>query len=129
MSTLIGTFASSHNLYERLREKQKQEKKDEGQNQEIKLLKEKVDSLKKKKSRSDDSDSSDDERYRRKRSRSRRRSRNRLSRDNLLEYLDRSPALIRREYDQGYDRWGQRFAAGDGTSHIYINHDNQILTV
>ncbi|KAL9095861.1 MAG: hypothetical protein Q9165_001858 [Trypethelium subeluteriae] len=111
VSTLIGTFASSHNLYERLREKHQQEKRDEGQNQEIKKLKDEISSMKKgKKGKDDDSSSSssEDDRPRRRRSRSRRRSR-----DHLLEYLDRSPALIRREYDQGYDRWGQRFASGD----------------
>ncbi|KAF2235259.1 hypothetical protein EV356DRAFT_523238 [Viridothelium virens] len=111
VSTLIGTFASSHNLYERLREKHQQEKRDEGQNQEIKKLKDEIDQMKKgKKGKDDDSSgsSSEDDRPRRRRSKSRRRSR-----DNLLEYLDRSPALIRREYDQGYDRWGQRFASGD----------------
>ncbi|KAI9689063.1 MAG: hypothetical protein M1822_000800 [Bathelium mastoideum] len=124
VSTLIGTFASSHNLYERLRDKHQQEKKDESQNQEIKKLKEEIDGMKKKKGSRDDSSSSssDSDRPRGSRSRSRRRGRDRLTRDDLLEYLDRSPALIRKEYDQGYDRWGQRFAAGD------VVTENQLQT-
>ena len=99
-------------MYERLRDKQKQEKKDEGQNQEIKKLKEELDEVKNKKNKKgkdDSSSDSEDERPRRRRLKGR-------SRDDLLEYFDRSPALIRKEYDQGYDRWGQRFASGDGES-------------
>ena len=99
------------NLFERVQDKRKQEKKDDTQTADIKRIQGEIESMKKnkgkngKRSKDDDDESSsteDDQPRRRK------------QKDMLLEYLDRSPALIRREYDQGYDRWGQRFASGDG---------------
>lgn len=86
MSTLVGTFASSHNLYERLSQK----KKDANQDDKIKKLEEKFDAEMKKKEGSGNDKS-----------------------DELKNTLNSSGPLIRREYDVGFDRLGRRFAAGD----------------
>lgn len=86
MSTLVGTFASSHNLYERL----KQTKKDANQDDKIKKLEEKFETEMKKKDGGGNDKS-----------------------DELKNTLNSSGPLIRREYDVGFDRLGRRFAAGD----------------
>ncbi|KAJ4412459.1 hypothetical protein N0V82_008778 [Gnomoniopsis sp. IMI 355080] len=84
VSTLVGTFAASHNLYERLHQK----KKDDNQDGAIKKLEEKFEQMSKKKE--DDSE-----------------------KDDLKDSLDKSGRLIKREYDVCYDRLGRRFAVGD----------------
>lgn len=85
MSTLVGTFAASHNLYERLSQK----KKDGAQDDAIKKLEVKFDELSKKKESGEQ------------------------KKDELKESLDSSGPIIKKEYDIGYDRLGRRFAVGD----------------
>lgn len=85
MSTLVGTFAASHNLYDRLTQK----KKDENQDGSIKKLEEKLDQMATLKE--DGSKKKDD----------------------LKDELDTSRWLIKREYDGAYARLGGRFATGD----------------
>lgn len=89
VSTLVGTFAASHNLYERLNQK----KKDENQDGAIKKLEDKMDQMVKKKDEKKDDGDAD--------------------KDDLKDSLDKSQRLIRREYDVCYDRLGRRFAVGD----------------
>ncbi|KAG8163140.1 hypothetical protein KVR01_007618 [Diaporthe batatas] len=87
VSTLVGTFAASHNLYERLTGGQK--KKDEGQDSEIKKLKEQIEQMK--------SGGKNDQK----------------KPDELERNLTTSGPLIKQEYEVGYDRLGRRFAVGD----------------
>lgn len=86
----MGTFAASHNLYERLNQK----KKDENQDGAIKKLEDKFDQMSKKK----DGDS---------------------DKDDLKDSLDKSGRVIKREYDAGYDRLGRRYAVGDSKLPLY----------
>jgi len=104
-STLVGTFTSSMGLYETIAKKRHQRKRDTGQDEEIKKLKERVEAAdKREKERDDDRDDG------------RRRGSPRLGpRDEFAESLDRSGAMIQRQYEQGYERLGRRFAVGDST--------------
>lgn len=83
VSTLVGTFAASHNLYERLSGGQK--KKDAGQDDEIKKLKGELEQMKGGGKKPDE----------------------------LEKNLNTSGPMIKQEYDVGYDRLGRRFAVGD----------------
>ncbi|KAJ0115857.1 hypothetical protein J7T55_004026 [Diaporthe amygdali] len=87
VSTLVGTFAASHNLYERLSGGQK--KKDAGQDDEIKKLKGELEQMK-------STGKSDQKKP-----------------DELERNLNTSGPVIKQEYDVGYDRLGRRFAVGD----------------
>ncbi|RYP42290.1 hypothetical protein DL768_010378 [Monosporascus sp. mg162] len=102
-STIIGTFNSSIGLWDRV----KQRRRDLKQDGEIKALKDKIEAADK---RSADAIS-------------------RLQhpqppppqlrdrdRDEVGETLERSGALIRREFDDGYERYGRRFAVGDAAT-------------
>ncbi|KAI1336183.1 hypothetical protein F5Y15DRAFT_419184 [Xylariaceae sp. FL0016] len=94
-STLIGTFSSSMGLWERLSEKRQQKKRDTKQDEEIRRLQEQVAQAEKRgREREDDN------------------SRRRRD-DDLGSSLERSGALIRREYDEGIERLGRRYAIGD----------------
>ncbi|KAI0491273.1 hypothetical protein F4859DRAFT_41694 [Xylaria cf. heliscus] len=103
-STLINTFLASINLWDRMSERRKQRKKDAKQDDEIRKLKEQaapaegpsqkrgiVDDRRLHPSKDDDAD---DE-------------------EALSRALERSEALIRREYNHGAGRLGKRFAVGD----------------
>ncbi|KKY36565.1 hypothetical protein UCDDA912_g03475 [Diaporthe ampelina] len=83
VSTLVGTFAASHNLYERLSGGQK--KKDAGQDDEIKKLKGELEQMRGAGKKPDE----------------------------LEKNLNTSGPMIQQEYDVGYDRLGRRFAVGD----------------
>ncbi|KAI3390941.1 hypothetical protein diail_8339, partial [Diaporthe ilicicola] len=87
VSTLVGTFAASHNLYERLSSGQK--KKDAGQDDELKKLREEVEQMK-------NTGKSDQKKP-----------------DELEQNLNTSGPVIKHEYDVGYGRLGRRFAVGD----------------
>ncbi|KAK7727907.1 hypothetical protein SLS63_006987 [Diaporthe eres] len=87
VSTLVGTFAASHNLYERLSGGQK--KKDAGQDDEIKKLKGELEQMK-------GAGNGDQKKP-----------------DELERNLNTSGPVIKQEYDVGYDRLGRRFAVGD----------------
>jgi len=98
-STLVGTFTSSMGLYEAVSKKRAQRKRDTGQDEEIKKLKDRVEAADKRERERDDD-------------RSRSRSRG-PRRDDFADSLDRSGAMIQRQYEQAYELLGRRFAVGD----------------
>ncbi|KAI6749642.1 hypothetical protein HG530_015056 [Fusarium avenaceum] len=91
-STLVGTFTSSMGLWDRVKEKRKQTKRDTTQDEEIKKLKAQVE---------------ENSRYK-----DRALERSRVS-DEVEASFERSGALINREFEDGYQRYGRRFAIGD----------------
>ncbi|SPJ79119.1 uncharacterized protein FTOL_07510 [Fusarium torulosum] len=91
-STLVGTFTSSMGLWDRVKEKRKQSKRDTTQDEEIKKLKAQVEENSKYKDRASE--------------------RSRVS-DEVEASFERSGALINREFEDGYQRYGRRFAIGD----------------
>ncbi|KAI0450195.1 hypothetical protein F5B21DRAFT_491919 [Xylaria acuta] len=103
-STLINTFLASINLWDRMSERRKQQKKDAKQDDEIRKLKEQAalaDGPNQKRGNEDaprphpsKENEEDDE-------------------EALGRSLERSEALIRREYNNGAGRLGKRFAVGD----------------
>ncbi|CAF3456501.1 unnamed protein product [Fusarium graminearum] len=92
-STLVGTFTSSMGLWDRVKEKRIQAKRDTTQDEEIKKLKAQVE----KASNERDRASFDRQRIR----------------DEVEASFERSGALINREFEDGYQRYGNRFAIGD----------------
>ncbi|KAF4970394.1 hypothetical protein FZEAL_10049, partial [Fusarium zealandicum] len=88
-STLIGTFTSSMGLWDRIKERRKQQTRDTTQDEEIKKLKEKVEKPKEKSQAID------------------------RGRDDVGLSFQKSGALISREFEDGYERLGRRFAIGD----------------
>lgn len=99
-STLVGTFSSSIGLWDRMKDRRKQQKRDNKQDEEIKQLKGQVEAAEKR-SRDDDG-----RHYHHHRALP-------PPRDEVGESLERSSALIRREFDEGYERMGRKFAIGD----------------
>lgn len=83
-------------LWDKVKERRKQSHRDSTQDDEIKQLRSRVDSF---------------EASRRGRSRSR--STSEASRDEVGTSFQNSGALIRREFDDGVERYGQQFAVGD----------------
>ncbi|KAI1497154.1 hypothetical protein F5X99DRAFT_32775 [Biscogniauxia marginata] len=94
-STLIGTFSSSIGLWDRVNERRRQKRKDTKQDDEIRRLKDQVNKAGKQ------SSGQEEEPGRRPRG------------DDLSRSLEWSGALIRREYDEGLERLGRRYAVGD----------------
>lgn len=94
-STLVGTFTSSMGLWDRVKEKRKQATRDTTQDDEIKKLKAQVDRS---------------ERRARENERARERSRDT---DEVGASFRQSGALISREFEDGYERLGRKFAIGD----------------
>ncbi|KAI5919086.1 hypothetical protein F4810DRAFT_688800 [Camillea tinctor] len=94
-STLIGTFSSSIGLWDRINERQRQKRRDTKQDDEIRKLQDQVNKAGKQNKEHEDG----------------------LSRqpreDDLCRSLERSGALIMRQYDQGLERLGRRYAIGD----------------
>ncbi|KAK6834075.1 hypothetical protein PG987_008769 [Apiospora arundinis] len=86
-STLIGTFTSSMGLWDRVKDKRQQTKRDTEQDKEIKQLRKQrqLPPLPPRRRREDE----------------------------VAYALERSGALIGREFDEGYERLGRRFAIGD----------------
>ncbi|KAL4731858.1 hypothetical protein ACLX1H_000853 [Fusarium chlamydosporum] len=80
-------------LYDRVKEKRKQAKRDTTQDEEIKKLKAQVEQA------SNERDRAATDRQR--------------IRDDVEASFERSGALINREFEEGYQRYGQRFAIGD----------------
>jgi hypothetical protein len=76
-------------LWDRVSDKRKQKKIDTSQNDEIKQLRERVEKAEKASKES------------------------RRGRDELGDNFEKSGALIQRQFDEGYDRLGKRFAIGD----------------
>ncbi|PSN61513.1 hypothetical protein BS50DRAFT_152984 [Corynespora cassiicola Philippines] len=97
--TLVSTFSSSMGLWERIAEKRNQKKRDTKQDDEIKKLREAVERTERRSKENE-------------RNRDRDRDRGREP-DNLGYNLERSGAMIQRQYDEGYGRLGRRFAEGD----------------
>jgi hypothetical protein len=89
MSTIIGTFTTGINLYERVGEKRKQDKKDHRQDDKIKELEKRIDE--KEKEKNDHARKAQD----------------------LRDSLGNGGPMIQREYDRDYARLGPRFAHGD----------------
>ncbi|KAF2478361.1 uncharacterized protein BDR25DRAFT_251131 [Lindgomyces ingoldianus] len=108
-STLVGTFTSSMGLWDRVNEKRRQKKRDSKQDSEIKLLREEIEKKdKESKEREDD-------------------RKKRPAQDDVGDSFERSGALIRRQYDEGYERLGRKFAVGD---HVTENQlQAQIITL
>ncbi|RYP04491.1 hypothetical protein DL764_004430 [Monosporascus ibericus] len=101
-STIIGTFSSSIGLWDRVRQRRRDLKQDE----EIKALKDKVETADR---------HSADATWRSQHPQPSPQLRDR-DRDEVAESLERSGALIRREFDDGYERYGRRFAVGDAAT-------------
>ncbi|KAK5171982.1 uncharacterized protein LTR77_003619 [Saxophila tyrrhenica] len=123
VSTIVGTFTTSLNFYDRVQERKaakKQNRVDDGQNKEIQSLREDIQNMRKggkkdsssSRSRSRSTDRSRSHRHRRK---SRRRSvgYDDDSDEDFRRLAGRSRAMIEREYDENYLRLGQRYAQGD----------------
>ncbi|KAI0197453.1 hypothetical protein EV127DRAFT_11273 [Xylaria flabelliformis] len=103
-STLINTFLASINLWDRMSERRKQQKKDAKQDDEIRKLKEQAAQAEGSNQKRGNEDG----------------RRPHQSKDDiedeeeaLSRSLERSEALIRREYNNGAGRLGKRFAVGD----------------
>lgn len=102
MSTLIGTFTTGMNLYERIGEKRKQKRTDEGQDDKIKALQKQIDDVKKQKDESDDRANWAVERRRKE-----------VREEDIPDSFRRGHRDIGREYERDYRRFGDRFAEGD----------------
>lgn len=115
ISTIIGTFTTSLNFYDRVQEKKAQKKQqgvDDGQNKQIQDLNAKIDKLQSgvdsRESRSDSRSRSSERRRRR-----RRKSVGYEDDEDFRRSAGRSRAMIEREFDENYHRLGQRYAQGD----------------
>ncbi|KAK8012838.1 hypothetical protein PG991_010213 [Apiospora marii] len=133
-STLIGTFTSSMGLWDRVKDKRQQTKRDTEQDKEIKELRKQVEDAGKQQQNNNNNGNNNnnnrnnqDQQYQHQHqhhtqqrccSGSRHRSppprrRGREREDEVGYALERSGALIGREFDEGYERLGRRFAIGD----------------
>lgn len=131
-STLIGTFTSSMGLWDRVKDKRQQTKRDTEQDKEIKELRKQVEDAGKQQQNNNNNSNGNnnnnnrnnqDQQYQNQHqhqqrccSGSRHRSpppRRRGREDEVGYALERSGALIGREFDEGYERLGRRFAIGD----------------
>ena len=90
-------------FWDKVKDRRKQQRRDTTQDDEIKQLKSRVDSFEKQ-GRGRDRDE---------RSVSRSRADSDWSSDEVGYSFEKSGALIRREFDDGYQRYGQKFAVGD----------------
>ncbi|KAH7134430.1 hypothetical protein EDB81DRAFT_887231 [Dactylonectria macrodidyma] len=100
-STLVGTFTSSIGLWDRVKEKRKQQHRDTTQDEEIKKIQAQLERS---------------ERRCRENDRALERSRSRGGYgeiDDVGASFQRSGALISREFEDGYERLGRKFAIGD----------------
>jgi len=91
VSTVIGTFTTGLGLFERIDQKRKQNKTDADQDKQIKELAAKV--------------KADEEREKKRKSEP--------DNEHIQKSLGGSGQLIKREYDQNFERFGDRFARGD----------------
>lgn len=88
----MGTFTSSIGLWDRVKDRRRQNRRDTTQDDEIKKLKAQVEAST---------------------AAIREQSSRREARDEVGDSFQRSGALIRREFDNGYERYGRDFAVGD----------------
>lgn len=125
-STLIGTFTSSMGLWDRVKDKRQQTKRDTEQDKEIKQLRKQVEDSEKQQNKNQNQNQQNQQQDQNQQqqqhhhhqqrccSGSRHRSPPRRRREDEVAYaLERSGALIGREFDEGYERLGRRFAIGD----------------
>ncbi|KAK8065853.1 hypothetical protein PG997_012600 [Apiospora hydei] len=132
-STLVGTFTSSIGLWDRVKERRQQTKRDTDQDKEIKELRKQVEGSGKQQNNRKSQDQQQNQyqnqqhhyQYEQPRccsSGSRHGSRHRSPpprrrrEDEVAYALERSGALIGREFDEGYERLGRRFAIGDSVT-------------
>ncbi|KAK7750033.1 hypothetical protein SLS62_008026 [Diatrype stigma] len=122
-STLVGTFSSSMGLWDRVKERRKQQKRDIQQDSEIKALREKVEASERRppphhqqqQHRLEQAPPPSRDSRGGGRGGGGGRSRD-WDRDEVGDAFERSGALIRREFDDGYERYGRRFAVGDAAT-------------
>ena len=92
ISTIIGTFTTGINLYERVAERRNQKHRDSGQDAKIRELERRADEAKAE------------------------RDKHRENNKDLRKSLADGGSMVRREYEQDFKRLGSRFAEGDCTS-------------
>ncbi|KAF7552212.1 hypothetical protein G7Z17_g4469 [Cylindrodendrum hubeiense] len=109
-STLVGTFTSSIGLWDRVKDKRKQQHRDTTQDDDIKKLKAQVERSERRVREKDYEMERSRDRGSRDRGGSDRGSR---ERDDVGASFQRSGALISREFEDGYERLGRKFAIGD----------------
>jgi hypothetical protein len=115
-STLVGTFTASMGLYDRIadrREQHRQKKRDGKQDGEIKQIKESMEKAQQ----------AADERQReidRLKNGGGQRDGGRRGYDDVGYNLERDAGMIQRMYDDGFGRYGRRFAQGDGMLLIIV---------
>ncbi|OAA65576.1 hypothetical protein SPI_02363 [Niveomyces insectorum RCEF 264] len=118
ISTVIGTFTTSVNLYERVRDRHRQHKTDHHQDEKIRDLERRIDASESARSKA--------ETAHRKHHRGNGNGDNNNSNDNNNNNNDPravladSGPLIRRAYDDHYARLGPRFAAGDAITQTQL---------
>jgi hypothetical protein len=111
--TLAESFGSASDLYRKLKRKGKEIR--EGSDDEDRHRK----PLRKRRDSDSDSNSSSFRKRLRRRSKSRKREKDYS--DSEEESIYSSGAVLKREYDRGYDRLGERFAIGDCTCSLLRN--------
>jgi hypothetical protein len=89
ISTIVGTFTTGINLYDRVADKRSQQRTDHGQNEKIDKLEKRVDEAEGQRDRANGREGQ------------------------LRRSLEYGGPLVRREYDQNYSQLGSRFAEGD----------------
>ncbi|KAK8035213.1 hypothetical protein PG993_010208 [Apiospora rasikravindrae] len=130
-STLVGTFTSSIGLWDRVKERRQQTKRDTDQDKEIKELRKQVEDAGKQQNGRNNQNQQQNQQHQYQhqqrrccssgsRHGSRHRSpsppRRRRREEDVAYALERSGALIGREFDEGYERLGRRFAIGDSVT-------------
>ncbi|KAK7967213.1 uncharacterized protein PG986_001490 [Apiospora aurea] len=132
-STLVGTFTSSIGLWDRVKERRQQTKRDTDQDKEIKELRKQVEGSGKpqynRKSQDQQQNQYQNQQHQyqyeqprccssgsRHGSRHRSPPPRRRREDEVAYALECSGALIGREFDEGYERLGRRFAIGDSVT-------------
>lgn len=90
VSTIAGTFTTAINLFDRIGETRKQHRKDKGQDTKIKELEKQVEEMEKKK-----------------------KNEPRQRDDDIHDSLQQGGPVVRRQYDQNFQRLGPQFAQGD----------------
>ncbi|KFA80075.1 hypothetical protein S40288_08222 [Stachybotrys chartarum IBT 40288] len=113
-STLVGTFTSSIGLWDRVKNRREQHKRDVEQDEEIKKLRSQIEEA-------EGRNRGHGQRHRslpppRDRDWDRDWDSYGPGRDYVGDSLERSGALISREFDDGYERLGRRFAVGDAVT-------------
>jgi len=96
ISTVIGTFTTGVNLYDRVGERRKQKKKDSGQDTKLKELEQRLNETEKKKKE------------------------HAKNEEELRHSLEHGGAMVRKEYNRDVARLGPRFAEGDSITQTQL---------